>query len=115
MTRDHFCRHRIRDNILNDRADHQQHCAKHIKIIGASKGEPTPGGAGKDHKTGNHQQRSDDDVRFALRAEDRHGVHEFAEHHFHCPGQSEPDADSRELRGRERQALLDPEVAGDID
>jgi hypothetical protein len=80
----------------------KQHCAKHIQLIGASKGEPTAGSTGKDQQARGHQQRADEDVGFSLRAEHRHGVDEFPEHHLHGPRQGEPDADPRELRGRKR-------------
>ena len=113
--RDHLRGHRIRDHVLNDGADHHQHCAKHVQMVGASKGEPTAGSAGKDQQARGHQQRADDDVGFSLRAEDRHGIDEFPEHHLHGPRQREPDADPRELRGRKRQALFDPQIARDVD
>ena len=64
--RDHLRGHRIRDRVLKDGADHHQHCAKHIQLVGASKGEPTAGSTGKDQQARGHQQRADEDVGFSL-------------------------------------------------
>ena len=58
---------------------------------------------------------ADEDVGLALRAEDGNAVHQFAEHHLHGPRQAEPDRDSRQFGRAQRQPLLDPHVAADID
>jgi hypothetical protein len=50
-----------------------------------------------------------------LRAKDRDTVHELAKDHLHGPGQTQPHADTRKLGRAEREALLDPHVARDVD
>ena len=49
----------------------------------------------------------------ALRAEQRHGVDQFAEHHLDGPRQREPYAQGGKLCRRVRQVPLDPECLGD--
>ena len=43
--RHHFGRHRIRDHVLDDGAEHDQQRAEHIELVRRQEGEPAAGGA----------------------------------------------------------------------
>ena len=114
-TRKHLGRHGVRHHILDYGADRNQKCAEDIKTIRPQQRQPAAGGAReREHSTGG-EGCTDEDVGLALRAEDRDAVHQLAEHHFHGPGQVQPHRNAGELCGRERQALLHPHVAIDVD
>jgi hypothetical protein len=42
-------------------------------------------------------------------------IDQLPEHHLHGPGQAQPDAETGDIRRTQRQPLLDPHVAGDVD
>ncbi len=95
--RHHLGGHRVRHHVLHHGADRHQHRAEDVEVVGAGEGEPAAGGAGQDDQARRHECRADQDVGFPLRAEDRHGVDQFAEHHLHGPGQRQPDARCRRV------------------
>ena len=113
--RDDLRRHRVRHHVLHHGADGQQQRAHDVEMIGTGECEPSAGGACEDEQTGGHEGCADQDVGFPLRAEDRHGVDQFAEHHLDGPGQHQPHGDAGEFRRREREAFLDPEIARHVD
>ena len=112
---DDLRRHGVRNHVLHHGADSQQQRAHDVELIGTCECEPSAGGPCEDEQTGRHEGRADHDVGFPLRAEDRHGVDQFAEHHLDRPGQHQPYGDAGEFRRCERKTFLDPEIAGHVD
>jgi hypothetical protein len=108
-------RHRIGNHVLDHRSNDDQQCAENVEVIGAREREPPASGTGEDKHAAGRERRADQDVDPPLRTEDRHAVDELPEHHLYGPGEGEPDADPGQLGRRERQPLLDPHIAGDID
>ncbi len=66
-------------------------------MIGAGEGQPSAGCTGKHQHSARGDGGADQDIGPSLGAEDRHAVHQLAEHHLHGPGQAQPHADSRKL------------------
>ena len=108
-------RHRIGDHVLDDGADHDQHRPENIEVIRAGERDPSAGGAGERQHPGGGGGGADEDVSLALRAEDGNAVDQFAEHHLDGPWQAEPHRDPGQLGRAQRQPLLDPHVAADVD
>ena len=74
-----------------------------------------PGGARQRHEAERDEAAAEEDVGAALRAEDRHAIHELAHHHLGDPGQLQPYREGGELGGRQGERLPDPELVGDGD
>ncbi len=107
--------HGVGDDILDDDAEHAEKGAEPIEVLRAGEGEPAARRAGQQQQPGSDEGGADEHVGAPLRAEDRHAVDELAEHHLHGPRQRGPHGELGELRGAQRQRLLDPEALGDGD
>ncbi len=111
----HFRGHGVGDDVLQDDANHDQQLRRHVERVLAGDSDPTACGARHKHHARRHEARADEHIDAALRAEDRHGVGELAEHHLDGPGERQPNADGGELRRGEAQGALDPERFGNGD
>ena len=74
-----------------------------------------PAAAGQQDEDSGDQAGADEHVGAALRAEQRHGVDQLAEHHLDGPRQREPDGERGELGRRPGERLPDPEGLRDAD
>ena len=83
--------------------------------FGLRKASQPPAAPASSHHATRGEARADQHIGGALRAEERHAVDQLAEYHLDGPRQAEPDANPGEFGGRQRQMLLDPKVARDID
>ena len=110
---DHLRGHGVGDHVLQHDADDDEELRRDVERVLARERDPAAGGAGKNDHAGGDETRADEHIDAPLRAEDRHGVGELAEHHLDGPGQRQPHGDRRQLGRREGQCILDPEGLGD--
>ena len=102
--------HGVGDDVLDDDAEHAGEGAEPIEVFRAREGQPSARGAREEQQPRGDKSGPDEHVDAALRAEDRHGVDQLAEHHLHGPRQRRPNGQRGELGRRQRQRLLDPEA-----
>ena len=94
-------------------ARHRQKRGDDVEPIGRQHRDPSPRGAGQKHEADGDHPGTDEHVDAPLRAQQRHGVDQLAEHHLYGPGQREPHRQRGQLGRCPGQALLDPESLGD--
>ena len=111
--RHHFRAHGVGHHVLQHQARHGQERGDDVEPAGGQHRDPPSRGAGQQDEGDRDHAGADEYVDAPLRAQERHGVDQLAEHHLRGPRQGEPGRQGGQLGRRPGEALLDPEGLGD--
>ena len=94
----HLGAHGVGDHVLDDDAGHAQQRGDHVELVGVQAVIQPPAAPASSTKLIAIRRGAEEHVGAPLRAQQRHGVDELAEHHLHGPRQGEPDRQGRRAR-----------------